>query len=63
MKLDLVGNRDIGRIFEHKIRLKKLMKTFQNVRQKCGICAPKCSNLLYKCVQNSVDIKKCIKGV
>ena len=33
------------------------MKTFQNVRQKCGICAPKCSNLLYKCVQNSGDIK------
>ena len=34
------------------------MKTFQNVHQKCGICAPKCSNLLYKCAQNSGDIKK-----
>ena len=44
--------------FKHKIRLKKLMKTFQNVRQKCGICAPNCSNLLYKCAQNSGDIKK-----
>ena len=38
------------------------MKTLQIVCQKCGICAPKCSNLLYKCAQNSGDIKKCING-
>ena len=44
--------------FKIKLGWKRLMKTLQIVCQNCGICTPKCSNLLYKCAQNSGDIKK-----